>query len=88
MANHIKPNDPDYNDTSEDLLLSCRIMARSLGFLLRQRGNDPSEENEGIIIQLDGKRYIVSNNSETNQIDVTEEHSLSEYPEGSLFWIH
>ena len=88
MANHLKPNDDTYQDTEEDLLFSCRIMAKTLGLLLRQQGPHSSEKNEGVIVDLDGKRYIVSNNSETDQIDITEESSLKEYEEGTMLWLY
>lgn len=71
---------PDKDDDMENALLSARIFARTISFLLKEKEG----MGEGLVIKMDDKKYTVFVTK--NQVKV-DEHT-DDLEEGSTLWVH
>ena len=71
---------PDKKDTVEELTQATRIFGKALGLILKTKEG----MGEGVIVELDGKKYQVYTTGKRIEVGITEAQSK----EGTLLWVH
>jgi hypothetical protein len=83
-------NAPDLLYQKEDSIrdaAAARIFANALGGLLRVKGDNPNEENEGVIVLVDGHKYVVFV-AANNAVNITNVDSQDKAIVGTKVWLH
>lgn len=79
--NYMHPDEPEREDTFEEHIHCNRLFVRALSFLLKKQG----VKEEGIVVDMDGKRYVVHTSEDKISIS---DFEINTIPEGTLVWLH
>jgi len=85
--NYLRPWDLKHKDSLEDHIFCNRIFVKALSYLLKEKGEKENEQNEGIIIDLDGNKYMVFHDADDKQIKINKLDDVN-HPEGTMLWVH
>jgi hypothetical protein len=66
---------------------AARIFANALGGLLRLKGEAEGEENEGVVVLVDGHKYVVFV-APNNAINITNVDDKEDLVPGTRLWLH
>jgi hypothetical protein len=66
---------------------AARIFANALGGLLRLKGDAEGEENEGVVVLVDGHKYVVFV-APNNAINITNVDDKEDLIPGIRLWLH